>query len=70
MTKTKKKIDLAKLTPDELIKYEVATELGIFDKVMKDGWQSLSAKETGRIGGLVAKKKKAAIQAAKESSPL
>lgn len=58
MPKTKKKIELDKLSPDELLKYEVAVELGIFDKVMRDGWQSLTARETGRIGGLVAKKKK------------
>ncbi|HIS47834.1 MAG TPA: small, acid-soluble spore protein, alpha/beta type [Candidatus Scybalocola faecigallinarum] len=58
MPKTKKKIELDKLSPDELLKYEVAAELGIFDKVMRDGWQSLTARETGRIGGLVAKKKK------------
>lgn len=58
MPKTKKKIELDKLSPDELLKYEVAAELGIFDKVMRDGWQSLTARETGRIGGLVAKKRK------------
>ena len=58
MPKTKKKIELDKFSPDELLKYEVAAELGIFDKVMRDGWQSLTARETGRIGGLVAKKKK------------
>lgn len=58
MPKTKKKIELDKLSPDELLKYEVAAELGVFDKVMRDGWQSLTARETGRIGGLVAKKKK------------
>ena len=65
MPKTKKKIELDKLSPDELLKYEVAAELGIFDKVMRDGWQSLTARETGRIGGLVAKKKK--MQKDKES---
>lgn len=43
---------------DESLKYEVITELGLFEKVMKFGWKSLSAKETGRIGGLVTKKKK------------
>ena len=59
MAKGKKKIDLTKLKPEELLKYEVAAELGVFDKVMRDGWQALTAKETGRIGGLVAKKKKA-----------
>lgn len=58
MPKTKKKIDLSKLGPDDLLKYEVAAELGVFEQVMRDGWQSLTARETGRIGGLVAKKKK------------
>jgi len=38
---------------DELLKYEVAEELGLIDKVKQFGWKSLSAKETGRIGGLV-----------------
>lgn len=43
---------------DEKLKYEIATELGLIDKVKKYGWKSLSAKETGRIGGLITKKKK------------
>ena len=53
-----KKIDLNNLTPNEKLKYEVAKELGLFDKVLKDGWKSLSAKETGKIGGIVARRKK------------
>ncbi len=53
-----KKIDLNNLTPNEKLKYEIAKELGLFDKVLKDGWKSLSAKETGKIGGIVAKRKK------------
>lgn len=43
---------------DEKLKLEIAEELGLLDKVMKDGWKSLSPKETGRIGGLMTKKKK------------
>jgi small acid-soluble spore protein F (minor alpha/beta-type SASP) len=43
---------------DDGLKYEVAFELGLGDKVGKYGWKSLTAKETGRIGGLVSKKKK------------
>lgn len=43
---------------DELLKYEVAGELGLLDKVKAYGWKSLSSKETGRIGGLVTKRKK------------
>ena len=42
----------------EKLKYEIADEMGVLDKVIKDGWKSLSAKETGRIGGLMTKKKK------------
>jgi len=42
----------------EKIKYEIAEELGLTDKVKKEGWGGLSAEETGRIGGLMAKKKK------------
>lgn len=52
-----KKIDLNNLTPHEKLKYEVAKELGLFDKIIKSGWKSLSAKETGKIGGIVAKRK-------------
>ena len=44
--------------PEEQLKYEIAEELGLLNKVMSDGWKSLSAKETGRIGGLMTKKKK------------
>lgn len=33
-------------------------ELGLLDRVMKDGWKSLSAKETGRVGGLMTRRKK------------
>ncbi len=43
---------------DEKLKYEIITELGLFEKVKKYGWKSLTAKETGRIGGLITKKKK------------
>lgn len=56
--KDPKEINFNELNPDELLKYEIATELGLFDKVMKDGWKSLSAKDTGRIGGIMTKRKK------------
>lgn len=42
----------------ELLKFEIANELGLAEKVLKLGWKSLSAKETGKIGGLVSKRKK------------
>lgn len=46
------------LTTDGLLKYEIAAELGLLDKVLIDGWGSLSAKETGKIGGILRKRKK------------
>ena len=45
---------------EEKIKYEIAKELGLLDKVLENGWKSLTAKETGRIGGLITKRKKMA----------
>ena len=46
------------LTSEEQTKYEIAQELGILDKVLEGGWKSLSAKETGRIGGLMTKRRR------------
>ena len=46
------------LPEEERIKYEIAEELGILDKVLENGWKSLSAKETGGIGGLMTGRKK------------
>lgn len=56
--KNEKKIDLENLTEDEKMKYEIAEELGLLDRVMKEGWKSLSAKETGRIGGMMTRRKR------------
>ncbi len=58
-----KKINLQELTEEEKIKYEIAAELGLLDRVMADGWKSLSAKETGRIGGLMTRRKRQAERA-------
>ena len=55
--KKEKPIDLKNLEPEEKLKYEVAEELGLLDKVLSQGWKSLTSKETGRIGGLVTKTK-------------
>lgn len=43
---------------NQQIKYEIAKELGLLDKVLSGGWKSLTAKETGRIGGLMTKRKR------------
>ena len=56
--KKEKKNNLNELTEEELLKYEVAEELGLLDRVLNQGWKSLSSKETGRIGGMVNRKKR------------
>ena len=56
--KKDKPIRLEELTQEEKLKYEIAEELGLLYRVMKDGWRSLSSKETGRIGGMITKKNK------------
>ncbi|HEY9061909.1 MAG TPA: small, acid-soluble spore protein, alpha/beta type [Pseudobacteroides sp.] len=43
---------------EEIIKNQVVAELGLSEKVKKLGWKGLTAKETGRIGGIVSKRKK------------
>lgn len=53
-----KKIDLGHMMEEEKMKYEIAGELGLLDRVLNDGWRSLTAKETGRIGGLVTRRKR------------
>lgn len=50
--------DVKKLPKEDQLKYEIADELGILDKVFSTGWKSLSAKESGRIGGILASRKK------------
>ena len=50
-------ITLSELDADVQKKYEVAKELGIYDKVLEKGWGSLTAEETGRVGGVLRKRK-------------
>lgn len=42
----------------EEIKYEIAEELGLKDKLLEVGWSGLTSKETGKIGGIMTKRKK------------
>ncbi len=37
----------------EAAKAEVAKELGLWDKVQAQGWASLTASESGRLGGVL-----------------
>ncbi|WP_053956144.1 small, acid-soluble spore protein, alpha/beta type [Inediibacterium massiliense] len=45
-------------TIEDKWKYEIAQELGLLEKVENLGWGGLTAKETGRIGGLITVRKK------------
>lgn len=54
--KKEKKIDFNNLSEDDRLKYEIAEELGLLEQVKANGWKSLSAKETGKIGGLIRKR--------------
>lgn len=57
---------LEELTPDERLKYEIAEELGLGERVRTEGWRSLTSKESGRIGGMITKRKRQMRQQAGE----
>lgn len=48
------------LTPaqrrNQEMKFEIAAELGLLDKVAEVGWKGLTARESGRIGGIMGQK--------------
>ena len=53
------------LTDNDIMKYEIASELGLIDKVSERGWAvtelgwaGLTAKEAGKIGGMLTARKK------------
>ena len=50
--------DPRKLSPQVLRKFGSAREMGLDSKGREGGWRSLTAKESGRIGGLITKKKR------------
>ena len=59
MGKNKEKpININELEEEEKMKYEIAEELGLLARVLAQGWKSLTSKETGRIGGLVTKRRR------------
>lgn len=54
----KKPVDITKIKPKDMEKFEIAKELGLYERVISDGWGALSAKESGRIGGIMTRRKK------------
>lgn len=60
VTVAKSRKSKMKKTPADIeaIKLEIAEELGLLDKVKEVGWAGLSAKETGRMGGILTRRKR------------
>ncbi len=52
------KVAVTRLTEEDRMKYEIAEELGLMDKVIANGWKSLSSRESGKIGGMMASRRK------------
>lgn len=67
MPKKKKPIILSEIKDEEKMKYEIADELGLLGRVLADGWSSLSARETGRVGGILRQRRAKAAQQPPES---
>ena len=44
-----KKIDLEHMTEKEKMKYEIAGELGLLERVLNDGWRSRQKKRDGSV---------------------
>ena len=56
--KRQEPVDPNNLKPEDVLKFEIAAELGLADKGVAGGWRCLTAKESGRIGGLMTKRKR------------
>lgn len=50
--------DVQQLPAEEQTKWEIANELGYFDKIVTSGWKSLTSRESGRIGGVLSSRSK------------
>jgi len=55
------------LSERDILKMEIAKEMGIWEQVQKDGWQSLSNADCGRVGGIMKKTLQARKQAAADA---
>ena len=56
--KAKKPVRIEELSGTEKRKYEIAEELGLLDQVLEKGWKSLSARESGKIGGILSREQR------------
>ncbi len=42
----------------DMLKMEIAKDLGLWDKLTSQGWSGLSAEESGRLGGILARRRR------------
>jgi hypothetical protein len=56
MKKKSKKVKV--LTERDLLKMEIAKELGLWEQIEKEGWESLTNAACGRVGGIMRRKLK------------
>ncbi|HRY11962.1 MAG TPA: small, acid-soluble spore protein, alpha/beta type [Syntrophomonadaceae bacterium] len=57
MKKKSKKANKA-LTERDLLKIETARELGLWEQIEANGWESLTNADCGRVGGIMRRKLK------------
>ena len=50
------------LSEDDRLKYEIAEEIGLGEKVAEYGWKSLTSKESGKIGGIMAARRRKQVK--------
>jgi len=55
LKKKRKKVNQV-LTARDILKMETAQELGLWEKIERDGWESLTNADCGRVGGIMRKK--------------
>lgn len=60
--------DIKKLPSQEQLKWELALELGLFDKIVSGGWKCLTARESGKIGGIISSRRPTAKAAQPETT--
>ncbi len=60
--KKQEPVDPNNLKPEDRMKFEIAKEIGLANKVIAGGWRCLTSKESGRIGGLVTKRRREMAQ--------
>ncbi|MEN6349105.1 MAG: small, acid-soluble spore protein, alpha/beta type [Syntrophomonas sp.] len=53
---SKKKKKNTDMTEKDILKMEIAKELGVWEQVEEEGWESLSNAICGKIGGIMSRR--------------